>query len=81
LIAFAGSPEELMFVCELWPSMPQAARIAFRETVFAGPADVIHDLLSAILDDGFADAVGDRVECLVPGRAFPLSGRRVCRCV
>ena len=29
---------------------------AFRESIFAGPSDVIHDLLAAIFDDRFANS-------------------------
>src|SRR5689334_13387149 len=46
---------------------------ALSKTVFTRPADVIHDLLSTVFDDRFANARGERVECFVPGRAFPLS--------
>src|SRR5687767_3846782 len=46
---------------------------AFRETVFAGTAHVVHDLLTAVFDDRFANAPGERVECLVPRGAFPAS--------
>ena len=46
---------------------------AFGEAVFAGTSDVIHDLVPTIFDDGVANARGDRVECFVPGGAFPFS--------
>src|SRR5688500_20369914 len=47
---------------------------AFGETIFAGPADVIHDLLATVFDNRFANARGDRVKCFVPGGPFPFSG-------
>ena len=47
---------------------------AFRETVFARSADVVHDLMATVFDDRVANARGDRVECFFPCGAFPLSG-------
>src|SRR6185436_6252067 len=47
---------------------------AFGETVFAGATNVIHDLLTTVFDDGFANACGDRVECFVPSGLLPLAG-------
>src|SRR5438045_98633 len=44
---------------------------ALSETVFAGPADVVHDLLFTILDDCLAYSISDRVERFVPRGAFP----------
>src|ERR1043165_3226173 len=46
---------------------------AFSETVLTGTTDVIHDLVTAIFDDGVANACGDRVEGFVPGGALPIS--------
>src|ERR1041384_7502272 len=46
---------------------------AFSETVFTRTADVIHDFLSTIFDDRFANASSECVECFVPGGAFPFS--------
>ena len=46
---------------------------AFCESIFAGAADVIHDLVFPILADGFADATGEGVECFIPGGAFPFT--------
>src|SRR6185369_5774156 len=36
----------------------------FGEPVFAGPANVIHDLLTAVLDDRVANALRERIERL-----------------
>src|ERR1051326_193006 len=46
---------------------------AFRKSIFTGPADVIHDLAFAILNDRFANATRKIVEHLIPTDAFPFS--------
>ena len=46
---------------------------AFSKAVLTGPADVVHDLVLAILADGVADSSGDGVERLVPGGLFPFT--------
>src|SRR6185369_4927509 len=43
----------------------------FRETVFTGPADVIHDFVTAVFDDCFANASRDGIERFVPSGLFP----------
>ena len=44
-----------------------------REAVFAGPADVVHDLFLSTLLDGFADTPRDVVDRLLPADPFPLA--------
>src|SRR3982750_1438936 len=44
---------------------------AFRESIFAWAADVIHDLLSPLFDVGFSDSAGDVIKRLVPTHLFP----------
>src|SRR5207247_4622542 len=46
---------------------------SFRESIFAGTPDVIHDLVATIFDDGFANARGDIVEDSIPTDAFPFT--------
>ena len=46
---------------------------AFSETIFAGAAHVIHDLMTSIFENGVTNACGDGVECFVPGGPFPFS--------
>ncbi len=46
---------------------------ALSETVFTGSADVIHDLVTAIFKDRFANARGNIVKRCVPGCLFPLT--------
>src|SRR2546423_14852174 len=45
----------------------------FRESVFAGTPDVIHDFVLAIFDDCLANARSEIVEHFVPTDAFPFS--------
>jgi hypothetical protein len=44
---------------------------AFCETIFARPPDVIHDLMTAVFHDRFANARGENVENFVPRCLFP----------
>src|ERR1043166_548441 len=44
---------------------------AFGKTVFAGTANVIHDLVVSIFNDRFTNTPGDIVERRVPGCLFP----------
>src|SRR5216683_7547294 len=46
---------------------------AFGETILARAPDVIHNLVTAIFDDSFANPRGDVVKSSVPGRLFPLA--------
>src|SRR6185369_8589436 len=46
---------------------------AFCKAVFTRTAHVIHHFVPAILDDGFANTLGDGVERFIPGRLIPLS--------
>src|SRR5215813_3009072 len=47
---------------------------SLRKTVLTGAADVIHDFLSPVINDGFADASRYVVERLVPTNLLPLAG-------
>src|SRR5690606_41720247 len=42
--------------------------------VFAGAADVIHDFVMSIFEQGLADAPADIVQHLIPGGAHPPAG-------
>jgi hypothetical protein len=46
---------------------------AFSETIFTGTADVIHDLVAAILRRSLCECARRCVERFVPGGAFPFS--------
>ena len=48
-------------------------KYAFRESIFARPADVIHDFVFAIFDDSFANSRSKIVEHFVPTHALPIS--------
>ena len=63
-----------MLVCELRLSVPQALDDAVHRAVVPRPADVIHDLVAAILDYGGAHAGGDVVERRVPAHSHPAAG-------
>src|SRR5262245_33570369 len=45
-----------------------------RVSVFSRAADVIHDLVPTIFDDGFPDAAGNVLERLLPRDLTPLAG-------
>src|SRR5882672_4728491 len=46
---------------------------AFGESILAGPPDVIHDLVAAILDNCFTNPRGNIVKRFIPGRLFPFA--------
>src|SRR6185295_12629191 len=46
---------------------------ALGKAIFTRTADVIHDFVTAILDDGFANSSGNVVKRGVPSRLFPLA--------
>src|ERR1043165_6129437 len=41
------------------------------EAIFARAANVVHDLMTSIFENGVANACSEGVECFVPGGAFP----------
>jgi len=45
----------------------------FGKAVLTGPADVIHDLVSTVFNDGVTNARGDRIEHFIPRGAFPFA--------
>src|SRR6266478_3912513 len=46
---------------------------ALGKTVFTGPADVIHDLVTTLLNDCFANATGNVIQRVIPTYSFPLA--------
>src|SRR5260221_1510573 len=55
------------------PRLQHAIRVA----VLTGPADVVHDFVTAVLDDGLSNPPADIVERLVPRHLRPFAGSPV----